>query len=65
MYDIEKLMNDPFTKAYDEFISWWQGRKQFREIINKYITKNLYSIRLLQLYFLLWLGLWIVIMSFR
>ena len=27
-------------KAYDEFISWWQGRKQFREIINKYITKK-------------------------
>ncbi len=65
MYNIEKLMDDTFTKAYEEFMIWWKGRKQFREVITKHITKKMYSIRLLQLVFLLWLILWIVIMSFR
>jgi len=39
MKDIEKLLEDPFVKAYDKFIQWGKGRRQFREVIEKHILK--------------------------
>jgi len=43
--NLEEVLNDPFTKAYDEFMFWWKWRKQFREIINKYFLSDTIDVK--------------------